>query len=135
MIGTLFRLPFPEPVTQAIGCDDVEHFPGAVVASFDVELGEFFVEAVGLELRKQRLDLRHVEGTAVLRRVAAIFRESDLDLVPGEYRRLGAERRCVTAPESRARFRRTGAPPRGPAPAGSWCRLDIQRLSRASASR
>ena len=55
---------------------------------FGAELGEFLLEPVGLEFCEQRLQALHVEGTAVLRGIAAVFRESDLNLVADQYGRL-----------------------------------------------
>src|SRR5206468_12415146 len=44
--------------------------------------------------REQRLEVLHVEGTTVLRGIAAVFRETDLNLIANEHGRFA---RCVVA--------------------------------------
>jgi hypothetical protein len=46
------------------------------------------IEPVRIELGEQRPEIRHVESTTVLAGIAAIFYESDLDLVTGEHGRV-----------------------------------------------
>src|SRR5437667_1370196 len=81
-------LSLTEPVTQAVRSDDIEYFPRDVVVLFDVELGKFLAEPVRVELREQRLEVLDMEGTTVLRGIAAVFCESDLDLVAGKHGRV-----------------------------------------------
>src|SRR5947207_1980358 len=77
-------LPLAEPVAQAIRGDDVEHLPRRVAAALDLEVGEFLLETVGLELRKQRLDIVHMERAAVLRRIATVFHEANLNVIASQ---------------------------------------------------
>src|SRR4026207_2250764 len=86
--GALPCLSLTEPVAQTVGRDDVEHLPRAVAALFDVEFGELLVQSVSLELCEQRFELLHMERTTVLGWIAAIFCESDLDLIAGKHRRV-----------------------------------------------
>jgi hypothetical protein len=49
----LTYLSLTEPVTETVGRDDVEHLPRDTVVLFDVELGEFLLQPVGLEFSEQ----------------------------------------------------------------------------------
>jgi hypothetical protein len=101
-------LSLTEPVAKTVRRDDVEDLPCDAAPLFPVEPGELLVEAVGIKLGEQRREVLHVEGTTVLRGIAAIFCEADLDVV-GQARPCRAVCHCATARRSRARFRRSGS--------------------------
>src|SRR5687768_17333864 len=74
-------VPLAKPVAQTVGRDDVEDFPSDAVSLFSSEVRQRLLEAVGFEFREQRLQAVDMERATVLRRIAAGFRQSDLDLV------------------------------------------------------
>src|SRR5262245_28561143 len=90
----LARLTLAKPIAEAVRSDDVKHFPIRAVVLLGVEFGDFFSQTFGLEFLKQIGKILHVKCTAVLRRIAAVFRQSYLDVVTTQHGRLV---RCVAA--------------------------------------
>ena len=88
-----------EPIAQAVGGDDVEHAPGNVGMLLGPEFRELLLQAIGLEFGEQRIQSRHVERTAVLRRVAAVLGEPDLDFDRGR----APSNLCGVSPRERTR--------------------------------
>src|SRR5437868_5802773 len=84
----LTRLSLAKPVAQPVRRDNVEHFPRDAIALLRLELRKFFCQTMRLELREQRVETFHMERTTVLRRIAAVFRQSDLNLVASQHGRL-----------------------------------------------
>src|SRR5688572_19627467 len=95
-------LTLAEPVAKAVGSDYIEHLPRGLAVSFNVELGQLFLQTVGAKLRKQLLDAVHVEGTTVLRGIAAVLCQPDLNLVTCQHRRF--VRRVVARQKSEAEY-------------------------------
>src|SRR5262245_48094624 len=81
------RQAFAEPVAQTVRCDGVEDLPGGAAVLFDAERGLILGQAVCLELGERRGRAVDLERAAVLRRIAAVFSQADLDAVSREDRR------------------------------------------------
>src|SRR5688572_4785914 len=92
--SALYHSSLTKPVAEAVRRNDVEDPPRDPAVLFHCERGYFLVEAVILELCKQCLKVLHMKRTAVLRRVATVFREPNLDLVASKNSRFV---RCVAA--------------------------------------